>query len=163
LVLLLIVLVAAAPVGRIPLAALRGVLFVTAVRMVRVPTIRAILPSAHSAPAGLVITALRPVSFDLILAAATRVGVASFFALRQLSSTPDVRIEHLSDRPDAGPGDESIAIVHFGGPLFFASADRIFDEVMRLQGVTVVVLRMSQLELVDATGAHILSDMVRAF
>src|SRR5699024_12228527 len=37
------------------------------------------------------------------------------------------------------------------------------DEVMRLQGVTVVVLRMSQLDLVDATGAHILSDMVRAF
>ena len=163
LVLLLIVLVAAAPVGRIPLAALGGVLFVTAVRMVRVPTMRAILRSTKSDAAGFVITALITVSFDLIVAVGIGVVVAAFFALRKLSSTTDVRIEHLSDRPDAGPGDESIAIVHFGGPLFFASADRIFDEVMRLQGVTVVVLRMSQLELVDATGAHILSDMVRAF
>src|SRR5699024_8801738 len=57
LVLLLIVLVAAAPVGRIPLAALGGVLFVTAVRMVRVPTMRAILRSTKSDAAGFVITA----------------------------------------------------------------------------------------------------------
>jgi SulP family sulfate permease len=163
LVLLLIVLVAAAPVSQIPLAALGGVLFVTAVRMVRVGTMVSILRSTKSDAAGFVITALITVSFDLIVAVGIGVVVAAFFALRKLSSATAVHIERLSDRAEAGPGDGSIAIVHFRGPLFFASADRIFDEVMRLQGVTVVVLRMSQLELVDATGAHILSDMVRAF
>ncbi|WP_209371290.1 SulP family inorganic anion transporter [Brevibacterium renqingii] len=163
LVLLLIVLVAAAPVSRIPLAALGGVLFVTAVRMVHLGTMRAILRSTKSDAAGFVITALITVSFDLIVAVGIGVVVAAFFALRKLSSTTAVRIERLSESTQPRPGDESIAIVHFGGPLFFASADRVFDEVMRLQGVTVVVLRMSQLELVDATGAHILSDMVRAF
>lgn len=163
LVLLLIVLVAAAPVSQIPLAALGGVLFVTAVRMVRVGTMLSILRSTKSDAAGFVITALITVSFDLIVAVGIGVVVAAFFALRKLSSATSVRIERLSDRTEVSPSDESIAIVHFRGPLFFASADRIFDEVMRLDGVTVVVLRMSQLELVDATGAHILSDMVRAF
>ncbi|MGC2940876.1 SulP family inorganic anion transporter [Brevibacterium sp. FAM 24638] len=163
LVLLLIVLVAAAPVSQIPLAALGGVLFVTAVRMVRVGTMLSILRSTKSDAAGFVITALITVSFDLIVAVGIGVVVAAFFALRKLSSATSVRIERLSDRTEVSPSDESIAIVHFRGPLFFASADRIFDEVIRLDGVTVVVLRMSQLELVDATGAHILSDMVRAF
>ena len=162
-VLLLIVLVAAAPVSQIPLAALGGVLFVTAVRMVRVGTMLSILRSTKSDAAGFVITALITVSFDLIVAVGIGVVVAAFFALRTLSSATAVHIDRLSDRPEARPGDESIAIVHFRGPLFFASADRIFEEVMRLQGVTVVVLRMSQLELVDATGAHILGDIVRAF
>ncbi|SMX72624.1 sulfate permease, SulP family [Brevibacterium iodinum ATCC 49514] len=162
-VLLLIVLVAAAPVSRIPLAALGGVLFVTAVRMINVGTMRSILASTKSDAAGFVITALITVSFDLIVAVGIGVIVAAYFALRKLSATTTVGIERLSESDDARAGDESIAVVAFRGPLFFASADRIFDEVMALDGVSVVVLRMSQLELVDATGAHILADIVTGF
>ena len=163
LVLLLIVLVAAAPVSRIPLAALGGVLFVTAVRMVNVDTMRSILRSTRSDAFGFIITALITVSFDLIVAVGIGVVVAAVFALRKLSSMTSVRIERLSESDAARPGDEQVAIVHFRGPLFFASADRISDEVLDLTGVSVVVLRMSQLELVDATGAHILTDIVRGF
>ena len=50
--------------------------------------------------------------------------------------------------------------MRFDGPLFFAAADRVFDAVTRVKEVSVVILRMSQLELVDATGARILSDIV---
>ena len=57
-------------------------------------------------------------------------------------------------------GDERIAIIRFDGPLFFAAADRVFETVTGVQGVSVVILRMSQLELVDATGARILSEIV---
>ena len=162
-VLLLIVLVAAGPVSRIPLAALGGVLFVTAVRMVDLKTMRSILRSTKSDAFGFVITALITISFDLIVAVGIGVVVAAVFALRKLSSITSVRIERLSESESEYPGDERIAIVHFHGPLFFASADRISDEVLGLRGVEVVVLRMSQLELVDATGAHILTDMVTAF
>ncbi|WGP05099.1 SulP family inorganic anion transporter [Bacillus subtilis] len=162
-VLLLIVLVAAGPVSRIPLAALGGVLFVTAVRMVDLKTMRSILRSTKSDAFGFVITALITISFDLIVAVGIGVVVAAVFALRKLSSITSVRIERLSESESEYPGAERIAIVHFHGPLFFASADRISDEVLRLRGVEVVVLRMSQLELVDATGAHILTDMVTAF
>ena len=161
-VLLLIVLAAAGPVSRIPLAALGGVLFVTAVRMVNTTTMRSILRSTKSDAFGFVITALITVSFDLIVAVGIGVVVAAVFALRKLSSITSVRIERLSESESADPSDERIAIVHFRGPLFFASADRISNEVLALRGVEVVVLRMSQLELVDATGAHILTEMVTA-
>lgn len=160
LVLLLIVLVAAGPVGAIPLAALAGVLMVTAARMVHSGTVRAILHSTRSDAAGFILTAIVTVSFDLIVAVVIGVVVAGIVALRGLSRATGVHREELGGVGE--PGDERIAIVRLDGPLFFASADRVFDAVTSLEGVTVVILRMSQLELVDATGARILSDIVHS-
>ena len=57
-------------------------------------------------------------------------------------------------------GDERIAVIRLDGPLFFAAADRVLETVTSLDGVTVVILRMSQVELVDATGAHVLTEIV---
>lgn len=157
-VLLLVVLVAAGPVGRIPLAALAGVLMVTAVRMVHVGTMRSVLTSTRSDAVAFLLTAVVTVSFDLIVAVLIGVVFAGVFAIRNLSRATGVRREPLQG---AGrPGDERIAIVRFDGPLFFAAADRVFDTVTGVKGVSVVILRMSQLELVDATGARILSDIV---
>ncbi|WP_417562678.1 SulP family inorganic anion transporter [Microbacterium sp.] len=158
-VLLVVVLVAAGPVGRIPLAALAGVLMITAVRMVRVRTMRSILRSTRSDAIGFVVTAVVTVSVDLIVAVLIGVLCAGFFAVRNLARSTGVRREQITGDPV--PGDEKIAIVRFDGPLFFAAADRVFDAVTHLAEVEVVILRMSQLELVDATGAHILSDIVQ--
>ncbi|ALJ20259.1 SulP family inorganic anion transporter [Microbacterium sp. No. 7] len=156
-VLLLVVLVAAGPVGTIPLAALAGVLMVTAVRMVHAATVRSILRSTRADAAAFVLTALITVAFDLIVAVVIGVVVAGFFALRNLSRSSAVAREPLGD---PRPGDERIALIRFDGPLIFAAADRVFDEVNRLRDVSVVILRMSQLELVDATGARVLGDIV---
>ena len=159
-VLLLIVLVAAGPVGMIPLAALAGVLMVTATRMVHTATVRSILRSTRADALAFVITAVITVSFDLIVAVAIGVLCAGVFAVRNLSRATGVSREPLPD--PAQPGDDRIAIIRFDGPLFFAAADRVFDAVTRTEGASVVILRMSQLELVDATGAHILSDIVQS-
>ena len=159
-VLLLIVLVAAGPVGMIPLAALAGVLMVTATRMVHTATVRSILRSTRADALAFVITAVITVSFDLIVAVAIGVLCAGVFAVRNLSRTTGVSREPLPE--PAQPGDDGIALIRFDGPLFFAAADRVFDAVTRTEGASVVILRMSQLELVDATGAHILSDIVQS-
>ena len=158
-VLLVVVLAASGPVGRIPLAALAGVLMVTAARMIRTGTVRSILRSTRADAVGFVVTAVVTVSVDLIVAVVIGVLVAGFFAVRNLSRGTGVRREPLPGAADTG--DERIAIIRFDGPLFFAAADRVFDTVTKLSGVEVVILRMSQLELVDATGAHILSDIVQ--
>ncbi len=160
LVLLLVVLVAAGPVGAIPMAALAGVLMVTAVRMVHRGTVRSILRSTRGDAALFIVTALVTVSVDLIVAVGIGVLCAAVFALRNLSRTTGVHRESVPGA--AAPGDERIAIIRIDGPLFFAAADRVFDEVTRLQDVTVVILRMSQVELVDASGARVLSDIVQA-
>jgi SulP family sulfate permease len=157
-VLLLVVMVAAGPVGHIPLAALSGVLMVTAVRMVHVATARSVLRSTRADAAAYVITAVVTVSVDLIVAVAIGMVVAGIFALRGLARATGVEREPLVAEPEAG--DEHIAVVRLDGPLFFAAADRVLDAVTGIEGVSVVILRMSQLELVDATGAHVLSEIV---
>jgi SulP family sulfate permease len=159
-VLLLIVLAAAGPVGMIPLAALAGVLMVTATRMVHRATVRSILRSTRADALAFVITAVVTVSFDLIVAVAIGVLCAGVFALRSLSRATGVGRESLPG-PEQ-PGDDRIAVIRFDGPLFFAAADRVFEAVTRTEAVSVVILRMSQLELVDATGARILSEIVQS-
>jgi SulP family sulfate permease len=158
LVLLVVVLVVAGPVGSIPLAALAGVLMVTAVRMVHRATVRSILRSTRADAVAFVLTAVVTVSVDLIVAVGIGMIVAGVFALRGLARATGVAREPIAGEPV--PGDERIAIVRLDGPLFFAAADRVLDAVTNLDGVEVVILRMSQLELVDATGAHVLSEIV---
>ncbi len=159
-VLLLVVLLFAGPVGMIPLAALAGVLMLTAWRMVHRATVRSILRSTRADATAFVVTAIVTVSVDLIVAVLIGVAFAGLVAIRQLSRRADVRQETIAG--EAAPGDEQIAIVRFDGPLMFATADRVFEEVTKVRGATVVILRMSQLEHVDATGAHILADIVLA-
>ena len=159
LVLLLVVVSAANVVGHVPLAALSGVLMVTAVRMVHVATARSVLRSTRADAAAYVVTAVITVSVDLIVAVAIGVIVAGFFALRGLSRATGVHREALGGGPV--PGDDRIAVIRIDGPLFFAAADRVLDTVTGIEGVSVVVLRMSQLELVDATGARVLSEIVQ--
>ncbi|MBU4466226.1 MAG: SulP family inorganic anion transporter [Actinobacteria bacterium] len=158
-VLLLVVLAVSGPVGAIPHAALSGVLMVTAVRMVHVAGARSILRSTRADAAAYIVTALVTVSVDLIFAVAIGMVVAAIFALRGLSRATGVHREAILGAAQAG--DERIAIVRIEGPLFFAAADRVLAEVTAIDGVTVVVLRMSQLELVDATGAHVLGEIVQ--
>ena len=157
-ILLLVVVVASGPVGAIPIAALSGVLMVTAVRMVHLATVRSILRSTRADAAAFLITAAVTVSVDLIVAVVIGMIVAGVFAVRGLARATGVHREPIEG--DAQPHDERIAIIRLDGPLIFASADRVLDAVTALDGVSVVILRMSQLELVDATGAHILSEIV---
>lgn len=159
-VLLLVVLVVSGPVGMIPLAALAGVLMLTAWRMVHRATVQSILRSTRADAAAFVVTAVVTVSVDLIVAVLIGIAFAGVVAIRQLSRRTGVQYETIERDPVAG--DEQIAIVRFDGPLIFATADRVFEEVTKARGAKVVILRMSKLEHVDATGAHILADIVLA-
>lgn len=156
-VLLAIILFVAAPVGAVPLAALAGVLMMTAIRMVDRTTARAILRSTRSGAAAFVITAVITVSVDLIFAVIIGVAVTGFFALRALAQATGVRREPIAG---AEPGDEKIAFMRFTGPLFFAASDRIAESVAEHGDAEVVILAMSQLEIVDATGARALSEII---
>ena len=159
-VLLLFVLVLSGPVGMIPLAGLAGVLMLTAYRMVHKATMRSILKSARSDAAAFIVTAIITVSFDLIIAVVIGIVFAGVFAIRNLSRGTGVQREEIAGPPQ--PGDERISVVRIDGPLIFASADRVFEEITRMRDSTVVILRMSKLEHVDASGAHALQDIVQS-
>lgn len=161
LVLLAVVYVASGPVGMIPLAALAGVLFMTAIRMVHTATVRSIMTSTRSDAWIFTITAIVTVSFDLIWAVLIGVALAAVVALRGAARTTGVALEPIQADPPSDL-DSSIVAVRFQGPLFFVSAERVQETVMGVGTPSVVILRLARLERVDATGALVLAQIVRS-
>ncbi|WP_426996868.1 SulP family inorganic anion transporter [Pseudarthrobacter sp. N5] len=160
LVLLAVVYLATGPVSRIPLAALAGVLMVTATRMVSLATLRSVIGSTRADTVVFFITAVITVSFDLIEAVAIGIAVASFFALRSLVRSSGVHREEIPG--PAQDGDEHIAVFRLDGALFFAAAERVLERVSAIRNADVVIIRMSQLQVLDATGARVITDIVNA-
>ncbi len=155
-----VIYLATGAVSAIPLAALAGVLMVTATRMVSVAAVKVVLTSTRSDALVLVVTAVITIAVDLIEAVQIGLLVAAFFALRAVSRATSVRREPLPG--PAHPGDEHIALYRLDGAMFFGAADRIGAQIRSSTDALVVVLRLSQLRLVDATGAHALAELVAA-
>jgi SulP family sulfate permease len=158
LALLAVVYLAANVVSLIPLAALAGVLMVTAARMVSPRAVRHVMRSSRGDAAVFVITALVTLTFDLVVAVCIGIAVAAFFALRAVSARSGVHREELPG--EAADGDGRIALFRFDGALFFGAADRLSERISGHDGIDVVILRLSQLQLLDATGAHTLAELV---
>ena len=159
LVLLAVVYLATGPVSTIPLAALAGVLMVTSFRMISAGTVRKILRSTRSDALTFVLTAAVTVCFDLIEAVEIGVVVAAFFALRSVARRSSVVREELPG--PAQPGDDQIALLRLDGAMFFGAAERISNAIVDSEHphTSVVIIRMSQLGMLDATGAHTLAEI----
>lgn len=155
-----IVAVGASVVAEIPLAALAGVLMVTATRMISMATVRTVTGASRADAAVFVGTAIVTVSVDLISAVVVGIAVAAFLALRTLARSSGVHREELP--APARPGDERIALFRLEGALFFGAAERMLQRVGELRDVDVVIIRMSQLQLLDATGAQVITELIHA-
>ncbi|MCO5985993.1 SulP family inorganic anion transporter [Actinoallomurus spadix] len=163
-VLAAIVFTAGGLVGRIPLAALAGVLLATTVRMVEVGSLRAITRATRGDGVVLILTFLVTVVFDLVTAVAVGVALAIVLALRAVARTARL------DQVPLEAGDhtdeerrllaEHIIAYRFDGPLFFAAAHRFLLELSEATDVRVVILRMSRISTLDATGAGVLRDAI---
>lgn len=162
----LIVYTAAPLVGRIPLAALAGVLLATAIRMVEVGSVRAMTRATRSDAVVLVLTALATLALDLVKAVILGLVVAGALALRAVAGS--ARLRQMPLHPDL-PGDhtaeeralldEHIVAYRIDGPLLFA-AHRFLLELSEVAHVSVVILRMSAVSAIDATGALVLKDAI---
>ncbi|WP_427135840.1 SulP family inorganic anion transporter [Pseudarthrobacter sp. S9] len=160
LVLLAIIYLAAGLVGRIPLAVLGGILMVTATRMVSRHTVTAILRSTRADAAVFVLTALITVAFDLIVAIQIGLAAAAVFTLRKFASLSGVRREDIPGVPV--PGDEHIAVFRLDGAMFFGAAERVLQEISQVKDIQVAIIRLSQVRMLDATGAHTLVEVIAA-
>ncbi|MGQ0830578.1 MAG: SulP family inorganic anion transporter [Microthrixaceae bacterium] len=163
LVLVLVVLFAGGLVERIPLAALAGVLMVTAFRMVEVHNVRAVARATRSDATVMVLTAFATVTFDLILAVEIGVAAAAALALRHVALTSQVTAVSVDglDRDRAGSLlGEGILTYRLDGALFFGAAQRFLTELTAVSDAKVVVLRLPDLQLLDATGAQTLGEIV---
>ena len=162
---LAVIVFAAAPlVSKIPLAALAGVLLATAIRMVEVGSLRAMAKATRADALILVLTAVATLALDLVYAVIIGLAVAGVLALRAVAK--QARLEEVPlDRGDHSAEEHSLLAEHIvayriDGPLFFAAAHRFLLELAEVADVRVVVLRMSRVTTIDATGALVLKDAV---
>ncbi|MFE7889115.1 SulP family inorganic anion transporter [Streptomyces sp. NPDC057412] len=163
-VLAVIVFAAAPLVSRIPLAALAGVLLATAIRMVEVGSLRAMARATRSDALILVLTAVATLALDLVYAVIIGLVVAGALALRAVAR--QARLDQVPlDRGDHSAEEHALLAEHIvayriDGPLFFAAAHRFLLELTEVADVRVVILRMSRVSTMDATGALVLKDAV---
>ncbi|MCD9879165.1 SulP family inorganic anion transporter [Streptomyces guryensis] len=162
---LAVIVFAAAPlVSRIPLAALAGVLLATAIRMVEVGSLRAMAKATRSDALILVLTAVATLALDLVYAVIIGLVVAGALALRAVAKQARLAQVPL-DRGDHSAEEHALLAEHIvayriDGPLFFAAAHRFLLELTEVADVRVVILRMSRVTTIDATGALVLKDVV---
>lgn len=164
-VLLALVVALAAPlVGRVPLAALAGVLVVTAARMVDRHAVRAIVRSGRSGALVLALTFLATVVFDLVVAVEAGVAVAAVLALRAVARTASLQREELPETLGSQEEHrllaEHIAVYRIDGALFFGDTHRFLEELTAVADVRVVILRLSGIRMLDTTGAQMLAEVV---
>ncbi|MFJ2648283.1 SulP family inorganic anion transporter [Streptomyces sp. NPDC087420] len=167
-VLAVIVFAAAPLVGGIPLAALAGVLIATAVRMVEVGSLRALARSGRGEALILALTAVATLAFNLVTAVIAGLVVSGVLALRAVSQA--ARIEEVPLHEGLVPADnhreerdllaEHIVAYRLDGPLLFAAAHRFLLELTETTHFKVVILRMSRVSAMDASGARVLGDAI---
>jgi SulP family sulfate permease len=163
-ILLVLVFVAAPLVSAVPVAGLAGVLFATCVRMVKASSLVALVRSTRSDALIVCLTFVVTVALDLVTAVGVGVAVAIVLALRKVASSARID-EVVLDEGDHSDEERALLAEHvvayrIDGPLFFAAAHRLLLELPDVVEVDVVILRMSRVTTLDATGAHVLGDTI---
>jgi sulfate permease, SulP family len=166
-----VVLLAGNLVSKIPLAALAGVLTVTAVRMVEPHNVRAVVRATRSDAIVFGLTAIATVAFDLVFAIELGMAVAAILALRNVALSASITPESIASADETMPReidiDAAATLRHDGiiayrldGALFFGAAQRFLTELTAVTDVRVIVLRLPDLQVLDATGAQALGEIV---
>jgi SulP family sulfate permease len=132
--------------------------------MVQVSAIGAILSSGKADAAVLAITFGVTVAIDLVAAVALGLALAGLLALRAVARSSQLERETLDHADYTAEQQELLAerIVAFKleGALFFGAAHRFLLELSEVADVSVVILRMSRVSTIDATGALMLDDAI---
>ncbi|HET8930987.1 MAG TPA: SulP family inorganic anion transporter [Acidimicrobiales bacterium] len=186
--LLVVVVAGSGLVAHIPLAALAAVLIMTAYRMVGWRRIREVLGATRTDATVLAITAIATIAFDLVIAVLVGIAVAVVLTIvkilmngrgrerrgltrtfgpgslanRQVIDTPATPVGRESEAsasvamPD---GEGRVVAFKLQGPLHFGVAHRLVDQLERTGDAEVVILRLPEVPMIDATGARALGEV----
>ncbi|MDO9356937.1 MAG: SulP family inorganic anion transporter [Solirubrobacteraceae bacterium] len=156
---------AASVVAFIPLSALGGVLLATTARMVDIGALRALARSTHADGLVLALTLVVTVAVDLVTAVGVGVASAAALALRDVARSATIEqvdVDHADESAEERQLlGERIVAYRPEGPLFFGAANRFLQDLMDVAPVEVLILRLSGISTMDATGARMLDEAVR--
>lgn len=159
-----VVLLATPVVALIPTSALAGVLVLTALRMIDLRTARSILGATRADGTVFLVTVAVTVVFDLVVAVQVGVAVAAFLALRSMAQASGLDRVPVPDEIDAAEEDallhEHVAVYRFHGALFFGGTTQFLEEIARVRDVKVIVLALTDVRVMDSSGANALSSII---
>ncbi len=132
--------------------------------MVEAGALRALVRSTRSDALIVGLTFMVTVALDLVTAVGVGVGVAVVLTLRSVARTASIEQVPIDTRDhnteEHALLSEHIVVYRIDGPLFFGAAHRLLLELPDVVDVDVVILRMSRVTTLDATGANVLDDAI---
>jgi SulP family sulfate permease len=143
--------------SQIPLAALAGILMMTSIRMVEWKDTRTLFHAPQADRIVLLVTFGVTVAFDLILAVEIGLIAAGLLFIRKMSELGviDQSVDEvLKSQENAGPITccPYVVVYQIAGPIFFGAAEKFVHEVRKRIDMKVLVLRLKQVTMIDATG-----------
>jgi SulP family sulfate permease len=164
-VIMLSALLLAPVISQIPLAALAGVLMVTAVRMSEWHSIYYIFARRFkTAMITFLITLLATITFDLTQAILIGVALSAIVFINQVANinitVSNVDPDKLRERGMDVKGDcPHVRVAYLTGPLFFAATNNFNETFARLDDTHVLVLSMRAVPLIDVSGLEVLTAL----
>lgn len=148
-------------VGRIPLAALAGVLMAVALRMIEVRLLRVLIRSSRPEALVYLATVLGILATDLI--DGVQIGmVATVLYFVSRMSRLGLRPQPVGNGEGADVKAKGVLVLDVEGPLFFASGFHLRNLRGWLQDQKVVVLDLRHVPFLDITGAEVLDEQAEA-
>lgn len=156
-------LVLAQALAYLPMASMAALLLMVAWNMSEAPKVVALLRRAPRGDVLVLLTCLLlTVLFDMVIAIFVGILLASMLFMRDLAGM--TRFTDISSQSKHVPGELASGwkVFKLSGPLFFAAADRVFDELQaEIQQSRGVVLYMDGVPLLDAGGLSALNHFIQ--
>lgn len=164
-VLLLSMFVLGGVMSAIPLAALAGVLIVTAWRMNDWEIINDIFKrKMRSAISQFFITMAATVVFDLTVAIIIGIVFSLVIFVAKISNiqvtTSEVNPEKLADGSKMNDKIKNTSVIYVTGPLYFGTAGKLQEKVEELEDKEIYIFSLRGVPLADISGVQALDDLV---
>ena len=155
----------------IPMTTLAAVLIVVSYNMSELHVFRQLLKSPRSDVVVLLTTFFLTVIFDLTIAIEVGLLLAVILFMRRMATVTNVGVvtRELKDEEEKQDPNsivkkdipENVEIYEINGPFFFGAAATFKEAMKRVEDPpTVRIIRMRNVPAVDATGLHLLRDLV---
>ena len=140
--------------GYLPMAALAALLLVVAWNMAELRHVARVVRASPRSDVFVLLTCLAlTVVFDMVIAVAVGVVLASLLFMRRMAEVSGTQLLAADSHPLAAGLPPSVVVYEVAGPLFFGAASKAMGALSRVAvGVRVVLLDLSAVPALDATG-----------
>lgn len=167
-IVLLLVLVVLMPFASlIPMPTIAAILFVVAYNMSEWREFVSILKHSPKSDAlVLVVTFVLTVVFDLVVAIAVGLILATVLFMKRMSDVTDaygwkhIDVTAKEENPEYKAIPEDTEVFEITGPLFFGASTKITD-IIKSSDKQILILRMKSVSAIDATGIHGLEALIK--